>query len=166
MTNQTSGHQPRRSAIARISEALGITGGIVSIALAALVTISVLGRWTRDSGVPGDFEFVQMGTAVSVFFFLVACQARRGNIVVDTFTGFLPERARNRLDALWDIVYGLVVAFLAYCLFLGAGEAITTGFSTMVLQLPQWPALMLSAALLAFLAIVCFWTAKRLLGAR
>jgi TRAP-type C4-dicarboxylate transport system permease small subunit len=167
VSNGPGGQQPRRrSPVARISEALGVTGGIVSIVLAVLVTVSVLGRWLRDEGVPGDFEFVQMGTAVSVFFFLIACQARRGNIVVDTFTGFLHERARNRLDALWDVVYGLVMAFLAYCLFLGATEAIRTHTSTMVLQLPQWPALMLSALLLAFLAIVCFWTAKRLWGAR
>lgn len=141
-------------------------GGLLSLVMAALVTTSVLGRWLRDEGVPGDFEFVQMGTAMAVFFFLVACQAKRGNIVVDTFTGFLNERQRNRLDAVWDIVYGLTIALLAYCMVLGTYEAMKTGTSTMVLLLPQWPALLVSTLLLIFLAIVCFWTAKRLWGAR
>ena len=70
-------------------------------------SLSVLGRWL--SGMPlaaqvprrlgpinGDFELVQMATAIAVFSFLPYCQARRGNIVVDTFTSWLP-RARQRL---------------------------------------------------------------------
>ncbi len=37
-----------------------------------------------QSGVPGDFELVQMATAVAAFCFLPYCQLRRGNIFVDT----------------------------------------------------------------------------------
>lgn len=165
MADDPTGDAPR-GLIPRIAENLGVLGGLISIGMAVLVTASVLGRWLFDQGVPGDFEFVQMGTAVSVFFFLVACQAKRGNIVVDTFTGFLDEGARNRLDAFWDIVYGLIIAFLGFCMVLGTYEAMKSGTATMVLLLPQWPALLISTILLIFLAIVCFWTARRLMGGR
>lgn len=164
MTDQSDGAEPRNP-VARAAERVGVAGGLISIFMALLVTGSVLGRWLFDQGVPGDFEFVQMGTAVSVFFFLVACQAKRGNIVVDTFTGFLNERGRNRLDAFWDVVYGLVMAFLTYCMILGTAEAYKSGTATMVLLLPQWPALLIATIVLGLLAAVCFWTARRLWGA-
>ncbi|MCA0424090.1 MAG: TRAP transporter small permease [Proteobacteria bacterium] len=163
---ETAGHAVGKSAIAVWASRLGIVGGCLSLLMGALVTVSVLGRWLVDQGIPGDFEFVQMGTAVSVFFFLPSCQAIRGNIIVDTFTGFLGERARNRLDALWDVVYGLVMLCLGYCMVLGTMEAISTGVSTMVLLIPTWPALALSTALVFFLAVVCFWTARKLVEAR
>ena len=152
--------------MARLAERIGLVGGLVSLAVGCLVTVSVIGRWLFNTGVPGDFEFVQMGAALTVFFFLPACQARRGNIVVDSFTGFLTERARNRLDALWDIVYGLVMAAIGGCMVIGTLEAFRTRTTTMVLQLPQWPALLVATLLLFVLAAVCFWTARTLLRAR
>ena len=36
-------------------------------------------RWQGSQPLPGDFEFVQMATAVSVFSFLPYCQLRRSN---------------------------------------------------------------------------------------
>ena len=56
-----------------------------------------IGRWLLQlRPINGDFEMVQMATAIAVFSFLPYCQARRGNIVVDTFTSWLP-RAHQRL---------------------------------------------------------------------
>lgn len=161
-----AGDSAPRSAVALWADRLGVVGGFLSLFMGALVTLSVLGRWLLDQGVPGDFEFVQMGTAVSVFFFLPACQARRGNIIVDTFTGFLSDAARNRLDAAWDVLYGVVMLGLGYCMVLGSSEALKSGLSTMVLQIPSWPALAISTLLVFFLALVCFWTARRLVEAR
>ena len=54
----------------------------------------------QRGSIPGDFELVQMATALAVFAFLPLCQAHRGNIIVDTFTTRLPRRVRNALDAL------------------------------------------------------------------
>ena len=64
-----------------------------------------LGRKFFNSPINGDFEMVQMATAIAVFSFLPYCQARRGNIVVDTFTSWLPARANAFIDAFWDLVY-------------------------------------------------------------
>ena len=150
----------RARGIARAAELIGIAGAVLSLILAAVVSASVLGRWLLDQGVPGDFEFIQMFTAVSVFFFLPACQAKRGNILVDTFTGFLSKAACARIDMVWDFVYGIVMGVLGYCMILGTYEAWKTNTGTMVLQFPTWPALAISTALLFFLSFVCFWTAR------
>ncbi len=155
-----------KPSLQRWAERMGVAGGIVSLVIGALVTVSVIGRKLFDQGVPGDFEFVQMGAAVSVFFFLPACQARRGNIMVDTFTGWMSDTLRNRVDAFWDVIYGLMMAFLGGCMVMGTTEAMRSHLSTMVLQLPVWPALMLSTLLLFFLAVICFWSAAMLVRTR
>src|SRR5262245_10807429 len=72
--------------LSELTTAAAILGGVITLAIAIAVTASVFGRNMLDEGIPGDFEFVQMGTAIAVFAFLPFCQLRRGNIVVDTFS--------------------------------------------------------------------------------
>lgn len=157
---------PPRDPAARVSRAIGLAGGLLALGVAALVTASVLRRWLFDQSIPGDFEFVQMATAVAVFAFLPLCQAQRGNIVVDTFTTRLSAAARNRLDAAWDLVYAAMMALLAIGLLRGAQDALGNGTTTMVLGLPIWPAIAASAVLCAVLVIVTLIGAIRLLRSR
>jgi len=73
-------------------KALAVLGGVIALAVAVVVALSVLSRWLFSSPIPGDFELAQIGTASAVFAFLPYCQLVRGNIVVDTFTSRLPKR--------------------------------------------------------------------------
>ncbi len=61
----------------------------------------------------------QMGTALAVFCFLPFCQAERANIIVDTFTVRLSERARARIDAFWDALYALAMGVIGYAMLPG-----------------------------------------------
>ena len=63
-----------------------------------------------------------MATAVAVFSFLPYCQVRRGNIVVDTFTSWLPARANAVIDAFWDLVYAGMMGLMTACLVVGTLE--------------------------------------------
>ena len=51
--------------LAGIARLLAIAGGLVVVALAVVVTASVLMRWLAGSGMDGDFELVQMGLALA-----------------------------------------------------------------------------------------------------
>ncbi|WP_163359815.1 TRAP transporter small permease subunit, partial [Klebsiella aerogenes] len=82
--------------------ALAVFGGCVMLAAAAMVTLSVLSRWLFKAGISGDFEMVQIATAVGVFAFLPLCQWGRGNVFVDTFTLKAPDWLNRGLDTLWD----------------------------------------------------------------
>jgi TRAP-type C4-dicarboxylate transport system permease small subunit len=126
--------------------------------------VSVVMRWLINVSIPGDIELVQIATALSVFAFLPICQARRGNIVVDTFTSALPARVRVLLDALWDVVYALVTAIIAWRLVLGALDTIRSGTVSMMLGLPIGWAIAACAVMAAFLAFVALATAVRLFG--
>ena len=65
---------------------------------------------------------VQMATAIAVFSFLPYRQVRRGNIVVDTFTTWLPARANALIDAFWDLVYAGMMGLMTACLTAGTLE--------------------------------------------
>src|SRR5262245_46495199 len=110
---------------------LAVIGGFMIIALACLVTISILLRWLGQGSVDGDFELVQMGLALSVFAFLPLCQARRGNVMVDTFTSHLPRKGQMALDVFWDLVFASFAFFMAWRLGIGAMEAFASRTTTM-----------------------------------
>lgn len=168
----------RPSLVERLSGAIAVLGGVLSLGVALLVVFSVLGRWL--SGVPwaeaaartlgfdlgpinGDFEMVQMATAVAIFTFLPYTQARRGNIFVDTFTIMLPARVNARIDAFWDLVYAGMAGILAACLIVGTLEHYRSGQTTMLLQIIAWPAIAISTLLLLLLTCVALATAARLI---
>lgn len=157
---------PPGNAIERLTRGIALAGGLLALGIAALVTTSVLRRWLFDQPIPGDFEFVQMATAIAVFAFLPLCQARGGNIIVDTFTSRLSAPSRNRLDAVWSLVYAGFMAVVSIGLFKGATEAFGYGTTTMVLGLPIWPAIAASALLCAVLVLVTLATALELVRGR
>jgi TRAP-type C4-dicarboxylate transport system permease small subunit len=141
---------------------LAILGGFLALAVAILVTLSVLMRWLFNAPIDGDFEFVKMATAIAIFAYLPYTQARRGNIIVDTFTGGLSNLNRARLDAFWDVIYALSAIFCTYALYTGTIEAIRSGETTMQRQLLVWPSIGVSALLCGILALTAFLSARAL----
>jgi TRAP-type C4-dicarboxylate transport system permease small subunit len=153
-------HGPAPPWIERFTGAIAIGGGLLALAVALLVVVSVLMRWMLSAPIDGDFEYVKMATAVAIFAYLPYTQARRGNIVVDTFTGWLPPRARDLVDAFWDLAYAGLMGYVAYCLVFGTLDAIRSGETTMQRQLPLWPSIALSTLLCIVLALTAIATAR------
>jgi TRAP-type C4-dicarboxylate transport system permease small subunit len=160
------GLEPPRSFLGRrftsTAEALALAGGVLMLAVASLVTLSVLMRWLLGDGISGDFELVQIATALGAFAFLPLCQAHRGNVIVDTFTAKLPRGTRNALDALWDLTYAVLIAVLSWRLAVGALDALASQTTSMVLGIPQGYAIAACAVMGAFLTLVAAATAFRL----
>jgi len=163
-----SGREATMPGFDALVRGIAIAGGVLLIALATMVVVSVTLRsdLIGAAGVPGDFELVQMATAIAAFCFLPYCQLRRGNIFVDTFTLKLPLRWQRAIDALWDIVYALVMALIAWRLAAGALAAFASGENTMVLQLPSYLPIALCAVLAALVSLTSFVSASRLVRAR
>ncbi|CAN1568692.1 DctM TRAP-type C4-dicarboxylate transport system, small permease component [Rhabdaerophilaceae bacterium] len=141
---------------------VAIAGGFLMLAASLLVTVSVCGRWLFNSPVEGDFEFVKMMTAVSVFCFLPLTQWNRGNIMVDTFTNNSPPSLQAALDAFWDFAYCLFVIGLAVAMVIGTREAFMSGETTMMRQVPVWPSIGMSAALIVLLVLTTLVTGLRI----
>lgn len=149
--------------IRRATRVIALAGGLLSLVTAFVVVISVGLRWLGAGTVPGDFELVQMATAITIFCFLPLCQFQRGNIMVDTFSSQWPEKLRQAVDAFWDIVYAGMMLLLAVSLAQGALDVMRNKSATMVLGLPLWPAILLSSLLTLFLSFVAVVTARALL---
>jgi TRAP-type C4-dicarboxylate transport system permease small subunit len=154
---------PQPAVLDRLITAVALLGGGFSLATALMVSASVLGRWLFSAPIQGDFEMVEMATAIAVFSFLPYAQLRRANIMVDTFTTWLPHRAQRALDALWDVVYAVVFAILTYALFLGTRDFIASGETTMMRQIILWPAIATCAALGALTSLSALASAARLM---
>ena len=152
---------PRGSSlVSTIASALALAGGVIMLAAASLVTISVLMRWATSNSVPGDFEWVQLAVALAAFSYLPICQLKRGHIYVDTFTTRLPVRVNRWLDGLWDLVYALFCGLIAWRLGVGALETISNKTTTMVLGLPIGWAMLAAAIMSTFVAIVALLTMR------
>jgi TRAP-type C4-dicarboxylate transport system permease small subunit len=149
------------SRLTAATEVLALAGGVLMLVVACLVTLSVLMRWLLGDGISGDFELVQIATALGAFAFLPLCQARRGNVIVDSFTARLSEPARQRLDALWDLTYAALIAIIAWRLVLGALDAFASQTTSMVLGIPQGYAIAACAIMGAFLTVVAVVTGQR-----
>jgi hypothetical protein len=171
----------RPSLIERLSGFVAVLGGLLLLSVALLVVVSVLGRWLNGvqwadgiagrigmtlGPIDGDFELVQMATAIAIFSFLPYCQALRGNIAVDTFTNKLPVRVNARIDAFWDLVYAGMMGLLTACLVVGTLEHYRSGQTTMLLQLIVWPAIGICTALSFLLTCVALATAAKLIRGR
>jgi TRAP-type C4-dicarboxylate transport system permease small subunit len=166
MTPDAPPPPPPDPAIGRATRVVAILGGCLSIATATLVTVSVLGRWLGFGSINGDFELVQMGVALSVFCFLPLSQARRGNIMVDTFTTWLPARVQRAIDAFWDFVYAGFMALIAWCLMNGARDAVASGLNSAMLGVPLWPVFAASVVLVLLLVATAIDTGLKLLRTR
>jgi TRAP-type C4-dicarboxylate transport system permease small subunit len=145
--------------VARMTTLLAALGGLLLLTAAGIVVASVLLRSLAIGQVAGDFEIVQVATALAAFAFLPLCQARRGNIIVDTFTNQLPLAARRSLDALWDLVYAGVAAVMAWQLGRGAYDTIHSSTVSMILALPYGWAIAACAIMAGLLAVVSLATA-------
>jgi TRAP-type C4-dicarboxylate transport system permease small subunit len=156
----------REGPLAAFTRPLAIAGGLLMIATAIMVTVSVTMRKLINDSIPGDIELVQIATALAVFSFLPLCQSRRGNIIVDTFTLRLPKRVQWMLDALWDIAYAGIAFIIAWRLGVGAWDAIRSNTVSLMLSLPTGWAIAACAVMAALLSLVAVATALRLARGR
>lgn len=132
---------PLYSIIARLARWLAVLGGLSLIAITVMTVVSITGRalvWAGLGPVPGDFELVEVGTAIAVFSFLPWCQLNRGHATVDAFTGFLPDRANRVIDLVTGLLMLLVMLLLAWRLWHGMMDKIRYQETTFILQFPVW----------------------------
>ncbi len=151
---------------ARLARGLALVGGLLLLAASALTVVSGLSRWLTSQPVRGDFELVSVASGLAVLLFLALGTWRRSNILVDSFTTWLPARANAAIDALWHIVWGAVMALLAWRMGVGGIEGMRNGVRTIgLLAMPYGWAITLGAACFALTALIAaLWVPRLLRG--
>lgn len=105
---------------------------------ALLSVTSIIGRNVTDYGVPGDYELVQLITAVAIAMCLPYCEFKRGHVFVDFFTLWASARLKRVFDALAALILAAVAFLLAWRTSVGMFEIREYAESTMVLNVPVW----------------------------
>jgi TRAP-type C4-dicarboxylate transport system permease small subunit len=159
-----SEHQPPpRGPVATLARVLALAGGAVLVTAALLTTTSVLLRWITDQPIRGDFELVSIGGGLAVMGFLAYGTLMRANILVDSFTTWLPARLLRWIDAFWMLVWAGCCAVLAERIAVGAAETLASGTRTIgLLALPYWWAIGIGALCFAATALAALFWAWRL----
>ena len=113
-------------------------GGAVLLSVMAMTVISIVSRTLSGKPIPGDFELVELGSAIAIFCFLPWCQISGGNVRVDFVTAGATDRTNAALDALGDLTYLIIGAVLLWRMVPGAIGFWRYGDQTMVLRIPLW----------------------------
>jgi TRAP-type C4-dicarboxylate transport system permease small subunit len=150
-----------------LARAFALAGGTLLVAITGMSVVSIAGRTALGRPLPGDFELVQVGSAVAVAAFLPYCQLRRGHIIVDFFTVRAGPRGRGALDAVGALLLAAVMALLAWRTAAGMLTVRAAGEVTMIVGFPVWlgyAAIVPSLALTALAGLVTAleaWSASR-----
>lgn len=125
----------------RVAAWLAIAGGLILCAIALMTVVSVAGRafvWAGLGPIPGDFELVEMGVAVVVFFFLPWCHLRGGHAAVDLLYTRFSVTVQRRLALLSEWLMVAVWVLLTWRLWFGLADKFRDRETTFILQLPVW----------------------------
>ncbi len=156
-----------RGPVAWLATGFAIAGGAVLLGVAFLVSTSVVLRWVAGQPVKGDIEMVQIGGGLAVLGFLAHGTMMRANIFVDSFTGWLPRRVNQAIDAFWNLVWGVVALVLAERMAVGAMEALRSHTTTIgLLAVPIWWAIALGAVCFAATGLAALYWVRRLARGR
>jgi TRAP-type C4-dicarboxylate transport system permease small subunit len=155
----TAGSPFERLALAvfGLSRAWAVLGGVVLLAVMLMTVLSVVMRAVLGFPILGDYELVEIGTAIAAFAFLPYCHQAGGNVVVDVFTNRAPERVKRALAALGSLLLAIVACALLWRMALGGYDFLRYHEVTTNLGIPRWwafPPILISLALLALVSLV------------
>lgn len=158
---------PPAGPIRFLAGALASLGGIALLTAAGITSISVVLRFFTSQPIRGDFEMVSIAAGVAVFGFLAHGTLMRANILVDSFTGWLPDAVTSRIDAFWMLVWAAVALYLAERMSLGAIETFRNNMRTIgLLALPYWWAVATGALAFAVTGLAALLWSLRLMRGR
>lgn len=146
-------------------EGLALAGALILLLLMCLSLVSIFGRKLFASPVQGDIELMEIGMAVAVAAFLPLCELHGKHIRVESFTLWLPVRARCLLDACAHLLCLLAALLLAWRTALQAYDNFQYGDVSILLSIPLWIPLLLIVPSLLLLALASAWQVGRQLEA-
>ncbi|QEM82233.1 TRAP transporter small permease [Halomonas binhaiensis] len=161
---------PLHHGLTRLCQVLALIGGALIVALAVMTVISILGRWLSSVGwissssalswvspVIGDYELVEMGTAIAVSLFLPYCHLRGGHVSVDLLVMHAPKRVQYLLTFIAEILFLLATGIMTWRLYHGLLDKQSYGETSMLLGIPLWWGYALGVIGMAMLTLVCLY---------
>ena len=140
------------------SYVLAILGGLTLVIVILINFVSILSRIIFLNPLVGDFELVEIGSAIAIASFLPLCHLKKGNVIVDFITAKLNFKKIAFLDCVSSVIYGLIALFFTWRMFFGAKDMYNYQEETMLLQFPIWIPFLPVTFSFGLLSICCLYT--------
>lgn len=143
-----------------LAKLLAILGGVILTALALMTVVSIIGRALIFLGlgpVPGDFELVEQGVGVAIFWFLPWCMLQRGHVTVDILFDRFPRGVQAVLTLIGNLILAAIAIVIARQLWLGLSEKLAYGDTTWILGIPIWYGYSLAMVGAALFVVTALW---------
>ncbi|OGK99957.1 MAG: hypothetical protein A3E31_16105 [Candidatus Rokubacteria bacterium RIFCSPHIGHO2_12_FULL_73_22] len=122
----------------RLAVLLAYVGGSAIAGVGLMSAASVGGRALLSRPILGDFELVEMGTAIAGSLFLPYCQATHGHVIVDFFTLRASARSVRALDRFGALVMATTLLVVGWRTLVGCLDIARSGQTTMLMGIPIW----------------------------
>lgn len=122
-----------------LAMALAIAGGMVLVAMVALVVVSIVGRALIFVGlrpVTGDYELVSIGMGFAVFAFMPWVHLERGHAMVTLLTDRFPTIVNAWILVVTDLLMLAAASFVAWRLYDGMLDKFAYRETTLLLRFP------------------------------
>ncbi|WP_137890483.1 TRAP transporter small permease [Ramlibacter sp. 2FC] len=141
-----------------------VLAGLLLIAVALVICVSVAGRNTTGWTIAGDYELTGVVAGAAIALFMPWGQFRRANIIVDFFTSTLQPTTNERLDRVGAALLAVGLGVCAWRAGVGGWHSWSSGSRTMMLGFPEWAVYAViapSLVLTAMIALVQAFTGLR-----
>lgn len=151
--NASQARGPTGRILEFMCKASAVAAGIVLTAMAAMSIVSITGRTFFSHPLLGDYELVQMMSAIAVSLSLPYTHWVKGHVIVDFFTTNTPASANALLDALANLIMAALSALVTWRMWKGMFELRESMDASMLLELPVWWTYIPMVAAFALLSI-------------
>lgn len=117
---------------------LAVAGGLTLTGMALMSVWSIVGRSFFDSPLIGDYEIVQMLSAVAVAMTLPYAHWIGGHVIVDFFTAKAPVKTNAFMDLIANLIMAFFSAVLTWRIVVGLVDLRSSMDATMMLSIPTW----------------------------
>lgn len=137
----------------KLESLLNLAAGCVIVALVALATTNILGRWLFSMPISGYIDWVEQAMAFIAFLGIAYTQRMGGHIRMDIFVGRFKGRWLWLTEFISTLLMLVVTSLLIYGSYLHFWRAYSIGDSSVDINLPTWPAKLVVPFALSILAL-------------
>ena len=146
---------------------LAVAGGLVLMAMVAMIVVSIVGRSLIAIGlkpITGDYELVSIGMGFAVFAFMPWAHLTRSHALVSLVTDGMGVKVNNIILVITDTMMLVLSAFLAWRLYFGMMDKFAYRETTLLLRFPLGWAYALGFVGAVIMVIVALYVLARSLG--
>ena len=147
-------------ALDKACKVMAILSGVTLVILAFMSLWSIVGRSLFDKPLIGDYELVQMLSAIAVALSLPYAHWIGAHVIVDFFTA----NAKPKTNAVMDLLANLIMAFfsivIAWRLWVGMLDLKANFDASMMLNIPTWWSYVPFVPAFALLALTALYAAN------